>query len=392
MATYSFPKQAARWLSCALLSFVCGCPSDITLPKKDNADSVALFAEHLHQKLIDYGCGNCHAKASCDPDPYLDKEGKGKGKGEGEGKGAPLYIDCKDVEKSHDMILPKQGIGKVNLDSPQDSRIASKVVGPPPHHCPPTPTCDVVANNFIAAVKKWRDGLGNADASAKIIQTEYRDISDLTNTPTEFDYNLDLLVGQAATLSVNIHKTTDDTAYFIDGFEIKSNNDIYVKNIGIVLNNTLSNNFSSTDCVLKPNKNLSDKFTQVPIGGPVKQAERRKLAVRFEQLRLATPADGMYCGGGQREQQEPANGSQADPTNATPVTSAEARAIIRANCLGSGCHNNGTQRTPLVTDDQIIRAKVNVKSKIMDGTMPPPEGNFSPATAKGTLLRWLNSN
>ena len=173
MIIYLCQKRAVKWLCYSLFIFVGGCPDfEITRPQSET-DSVALFATHLHPLIKKYQCGNCHVP------------------GVGQDTTSDFAID--KVKEAHDLMLDEKVGALVDLDNPSGSELVQR--GPlrsPPHNCPAGVTCDIVANNFIGAIEKWRKGLG--DARAKLIQTHSLDITAVTTKETTIWYDLRHLV------------------------------------------------------------------------------------------------------------------------------------------------------------------------------------------------------
>ena len=354
MTIYLFQKRAVKWLCYPLLLILGGCPDAIiTRPKEDKVDSVSLFAQHLKPLIKKYKCSNCHM-----PDV---------------GEDTPSDFAVDDDKVAHKELLDR---GNANLDNPSNSGIVTKVGGG--HNCPAGTPCNVVANSFILAIKKWRDGLG--DARAKVIKTEWCDITDVTVGEKNFYYDLSGLIENPAMspatsptsptrqrgftgrgtctncnigdicLEVTVHKNSGNTVYFIDKFEIKTKEELYVKNIATLLNGRAINNFSSSDCAVQPTEgyNFSPNTTQVQIKD--NDARQHRLAFRFKQLRPATESDNVCKG-----QEKPAEVELTGPM------------LFRNYCTAS-CHSITTPGPPLDINNRTHRN--NSLEEIRAGDMP----------------------
>ena len=406
MTIYLYQKRAVKWLCYLLLLFVYGCPGDgVTRPQQTEVNSVSLFAQHLQPLIKNYKCSNCHTES---------KETK-------QCQQNPCFAVA-DAKKAHDTLLSS---GKVDLDNPANSPIATKVGGG--HNCPAGITCDIVSNNFINAIEKWKKEL--ADARPKIIKTDQLDLTgiDLNTKTLHYDLrhfisgpamppptspqnntgqgtnsmtaqnnagqgagvgqqpatqqlpiaNQQTLAGPSACppninicLEVDVRKPTTNDIYIIERFEIKTDTALYVKNISPLLNGRVTDN--SQACAVQP-----PGFNFMKIGGEThvtitnKNARQQMLAFRFEQLRLATENDNA-CDG--TKQQDPEQFVIPD----------DIQRIIRNYCTGN-CHNGveGMGRTlNWRTDKEVSLGEVN------RGAMP--RGNLQlRGSDRDALIRWL---
>ena len=413
MIIYLSQKRAVKWLCCSLFIFIGGCPDvDITRPSEAGTDSVSLFAKHLHPLIKKYKCGNCHTTMETEEttEPQETQQCR---------QNPCFAVD--DAKAAHDILLSE---GKVDLDNPANSIIAIKVGGG--HNCPAGTECHVAANNFTSAIEKWKKGL--ADARAKIIQTDSVDLTGTTTVQKTFYYDLRYLIGgpipptspqdntgqetsqatqQRSTttqqnspapqrsfsgagncpfninicLEVDVSKPSGRDAYDIKRFEIKTDTDIYVKNVDSLLNGLATTNFNQ-ECAVQ-----STEFNFIKTGGHTqiqikdKNARQHMLAFRFEQLRPATENDNS-CDG--TKQQEPPN---------QIVVPQNIRGIIATYCT-DGCHNGrqgGGRDLNWPADKEISLGRVQ------DSTRPMPQAGSSQLTSlnanprhREALIEWLS--
>lgn len=418
MIIYLCQKRAVKWLCYSLFTFVGGCPDvEITRPQSET-DSVSLFATHLYPLIKKYQCGNCHTT--------MKTEQATESKEQQRCRQNPCFA-VDDAKEAHDILL---SAGKVDLDNPGNSQIAVKVGGG--HNCPAGVTCDIVANNFIDAIEKWKKGLG--EARAKLIQTYYLDITAVDTNRKTIWYDLRHLVqgivrqqnntgpgtmppqtntGQATglmqqpdqtgpgnnfmqqpptqqfsqvpqqiftglgncpanintCLEVDVHKDSGNGAYFIDRFEIKTDTATYVKNIHSLLNGSTENNFPSADCVVQPREGFNFSPNFSNVPITDKTARQQMLAFRFDQLRLATANDVNYCT--EKKQQE---------------VVLDGPTLFRSFCTAS-CHNGtgGGNRT----DFSSAEAKQASLTEVQEGSMPQARAQQPNNTQRQCLINFF---